>query len=204
MMSSPPAGSAISLTDAPSGRLVTIPHPKASRARYFPMTFLAFWLCGWLLGEVTVLSQLLTRPFEAASLFLVVWLCVWTVGGAFAGLTLRRMLKRSIPETLLMTASGLTIDSGLKPVNPFSDPGWKRSAGWNERREAIFPKRMVETANRRSLETLQLREGDSRNRLTLDIGAHRVELAASASDVEREWLFKLISDRYRLHPAGVP
>ena len=41
------------------------------------------------------------------------------------------------------------------------------------------------------------------NRLTEDAGAQRLDLAGAATEVEREWLYRLLAKRYALSvPAG--
>ncbi|MCP9859925.1 MULTISPECIES: hypothetical protein [unclassified Cyanobium] len=61
--------------------------------RFFVAAFLAFWLCGWLAGEVFAVSLLwkLLSTFLTtgqgtlpATLFLLVWVSFWSVGGAAA------------------------------------------------------------------------------------------------------------------------
>jgi hypothetical protein len=39
---------------------------------------------------------------------------------------------------------------------------------------------------------------DDGNRLTLDAGALRLDIARSASEIEREWLYQLLVKRYGL------
>lgn len=59
------------------------------KRQLFVTLFLGFWLCGWLVGEVFVLTMLL-GGFSLGgdgmfvSLFMAVWLTGWTVGGLFA------------------------------------------------------------------------------------------------------------------------
>lgn len=197
-----PKGTAISVAETPAGALISIPYPRISRLRYLPALFLVCWLCGWLFGEVTVVRQLLTQGFASLSLFLLAWLCAWTIGGALVVLTLVRTFRPAVPETILMEGGGLRLDSGVRPVDSVLDPIWRRNASWSERRETLFPQRRIAAADRRALQTLKLREGDSRNRLTLDVGTRRFDLANAATDIEREWLFALISQRYRLASAG--
>jgi hypothetical protein len=48
------------------------------------------------------------------------------------------------------------------------------------------------------LQTLRLRETETGNRLTVDLGAQRLELASQASEVEREWLARLLARRYAI------
>lgn len=71
---------------------------------------------------------------------------------------------------------------------------YRTFAAWS----SLFPKRSLIKIDRAQLVSLRLREGDTRSRLTVDAGAQRVELASAATDVEREWLFKLLSERYSL------
>ncbi len=52
-----------------------------SKKQLFVTAFLVFWLMGWLFGEVTVLTTLLSGDIEP---FLLVWILGWTVGGGFA------------------------------------------------------------------------------------------------------------------------
>ncbi len=67
---------------------------------YLGMAFIAFWLIGWLVGELTALSAVAptlplpripgisltstTSPKGPAELFLWVWLGIWTIGGVAA------------------------------------------------------------------------------------------------------------------------
>jgi hypothetical protein len=45
---------------------------------------------------------------------------------------------------------------------------------------------------------LRLRETESGNRLTIDVDAARIDIAPTASEVEREWLARLLAQRYSL------
>lgn len=47
--------------------------------------FLMAWLGGWLMGEVTAISQIFDEDSPGfAKAFLFVWITMWTVGGGFA------------------------------------------------------------------------------------------------------------------------
>lgn len=63
-----------------SGIRITIPAKK----NYFLILFLAFWLVGWVFGEVVVLTQIFNPESDSPKLFMLAWLGGWTVGGAFA------------------------------------------------------------------------------------------------------------------------
>jgi hypothetical protein len=59
---------------------------------------------------------------------------------------------------------------------------------------SLFPKRTVVELNRQQLGSLQT---DSGNRLTVDVATSRIDLAQAASEVQREWLFRALTARYR-------
>jgi hypothetical protein len=62
----------------------------------------------------------------------------------------------------------------------------------------MFPKRTRVELDRRKLQSLRLRETNDGNRLTVDADALRLDIAPSASEIEREWLYQLLADRYSL------
>src|SRR5262245_21101596 len=101
--------------------------------RFMSAAFLAFWLCGWAVGEGFVLWILITgaaalvtgRPPEAGreplqvgpalfmGAFLLAWLALWTVGGIAAIAELLRLLWG---EDRIQVASGrLTVTWGRGP-----------------------------------------------------------------------------------------
>ena len=56
-----------------------------ARRQWFAMIFLSFWLCGWLVGELTALVILLSGKAKGPPIaFLVFWLTFWTLGGTLA------------------------------------------------------------------------------------------------------------------------
>ena len=54
---------------------------------------------------------------------------------------------------------------------------------------SIFPKRKRIEFIPSDLKTMKLRETDSGNRLTIDKGSERIEIAMAATEIEKEWLF---------------
>ena len=68
----------------------------------------------------------------------------------------------------------------------------------------MFPKRTRLELDRHTLQSLRLRETDGGNRLTVDAGAQRLDLAGAATEVEREWLYRLLAKRYALSVPAVP
>lgn len=158
--------------------------------------FVIAWLGGWAFGEVSAVKQLLRGPPPGAAAFLVFWLCAWTLGGAYAVWIVRRIFQRPVPETLLVNAAGVTVDSGIPPLEIWTVQWFTRnSSQWKEN---TFPKRIVDTLPPRQLASLRLRETGEGNRLTVDAGARRIEFAKAATDVEREWLFNVLTEKFRL------
>jgi hypothetical protein len=104
-----------------------------------------------------------------------------------------RIFRPSVPESFKLKRDRLVYDSGIPPFQMtyrYGDP----TAQW----KSMFPKRTMVEIDKRQLETLRLRETDTGNRLTVDANATRLELGKSASEVEREWLYKALAERYAL------
>jgi hypothetical protein len=133
-------------------------------------------------------------------LFVVFWLGAWTVGGAMAALSLYRMLRPSVPESLRLGLSGVTYDSGIPPFRYDYYRYGRSSAARKNFWASLFPKRTVLTLDRRQLQTLRLRDTDDSNRLTVDAGSARLDLAKEASEIEREWLYRVLTEKYALAP----
>ena len=190
MLIRPLKDSAITVVDKGSSQIISIPPAKKNATTYFAGAFIIFWVGGWAFGEVTVLQTLLAGTAKAATAFLVFWLCAWTVGGIFAFDIVRRIFRRPVAESITLEPGALVHDSGVPPYEMPSN----RTFSW----KTAFPKRTVSRIESRALSTLRLRDGDAGNRLTVDAGVERKELAKAATDVEREWLLRVLSERYGL------
>lgn len=129
------------------------------------------------------------------NLFLVFWLGAWTVGGALAAYTLYRIIHGPEPEILGLTRTGVRYDSGI-PSFEIKQYSGNTSRDWS----SYFPKRVRAELDRRRLQSLQLRQTDLGNRLTVDNGATRLDLAKQATEIEREWLYRVLAERYLLEP----
>ena len=187
----PPNGSNISVGMEGTVDVIVVPY-ESSPTRYGVAAFMVFWLGGWAFGWHSAASQFLAGK---GNLFLLFWLTAWTAGGAFAIYTLYRMLRPIIPESFRLMPEGVRYDSGNPPVqmnfgNISQRPNWK----------SYFPKRIRADIDRRQLQSLRLRQTDLGNRLTIDAGVSRLDLARDASEIEREWLHKIIAERYSLAP----
>jgi hypothetical protein len=188
-----PPGSSIAVATDGAAPVITIPHPSGGVMRFLVGAFLLFWLGGWFFGFRSAASQILSGD---GGLFLIFWLGAWTVGGVFAASMLYRMFRPAVPETLALAADGVVYDSGIPPFR-YDVSTANRKDAWR----AYFPKRTVVAISRQELRSLRLRETESENRLTVDVASARVDLARAASEVEREWLYRVLAERYAL-PAG--
>ena len=184
-----PQNSNISIETVEGVEKIIIPHAKGGIFKYFIGAFLTFWMFGWATGFVTVGSEILSGNGNA---FLFFWFAGWSVGGFFAGMTLFKIFRKPIPETLLLNRLNLLLDTGMTPFNPSIIGSQKEF--W----KTLFLKRKQIEFTLKELETLTLRETDLGNRLTLDNGSERIEFATSATEIEREWLFEYLKFNYRI------
>jgi hypothetical protein len=190
----PPPGSSISVATDGAASVITIPHPRGSPARFLVGAFLLFWLGGWFFGFSSASSKILSGEGGG---FLIFWLGAWTVGGIFAAATVYRIFRPAVAETLRLDPDGITYDSGIPPFRHDYNT-MNRSDAWR----SFWPKRSMVAINRQDLRSLRLREGDATNRLTIDVASARFDLARAASEVEREWLYRVLAERYALPAAA--
>jgi hypothetical protein len=76
-----PAGRRSKVEQTAVGYSIVIP----ARKQWLTILFMLAWLGGWVVGEITVLRQLISegRP-DGATAFMLFWLCGWTLGGLWA------------------------------------------------------------------------------------------------------------------------
>lgn len=188
MSSQPPAGSKIMIVREGPEEVLRVPQSRKGVMPYLVSAFLIFWLGGWILGFKSATSQLMTEP---DNVFLVFWLAGWTLGGAFALYFLYINLRPTVAESFKLRLGGVDYDSGVAP--------FKMSFNYTNQTDiwkSIFQKRMRKEFSAADLRTLKLRETEAGNRLTIDKGSDRIDLAKSASEIEREWLYGYLSKRY--------
>ena len=188
MSSKPPQGSEIKVDTLNGHQHILVPHGNGGAMRYFFVIFLLFWMGGWFIGFTSAFSQISSGEGGA---FLIFWLGGWSVGGLFAGYMIYRVFQKSIPEQLLLNRPSLSLDTGVPPL--------KIDFGMRSQKEywkSMFPKRKRIEFSPSELKTMELRETDSGNRLTIDKGAERVEIAIGATEIEREWLFSVLQRNY--------
>jgi hypothetical protein len=189
-MTQPLPGSRIDLARVGPDEQLTLPVGGRGVLVYGMALFLLAWLGMWTMGFASAATQVAAGEGGA---FLMFWLAGWTVGGAFALWTLYRMLRPVVPEGLLLRRDGVLYDSGVPPYEVSFNLQGQRDF-WKQ----AFRRRIVRQIDAATLESLALRETGEGNRLTVDVGVERIELAATLTEVEREWLHRFLVDRYRL------
>jgi hypothetical protein len=192
-MNNPPEGSKIQIHLESGFHRLIIPHSTGGIMRYLVAAFILFWLGGWAFGWFSAASELLKNKGQGpADLFLISWLGGWTVGGIFVFYFLFRVLRPSVPETIILSQPSITYDSGVAPFQ-FSFSFRSQMDVWKK----LFQKRLRTEFDPIQIQTLKLREFDTGNRLTIDQGNKRLEVAAGASEPEREWLYELLKNEYK-------
>jgi hypothetical protein len=187
----PPAGSTIRVATDGGIPTVVIP-PTSSMMRYPTGLFLLFWLGFWFFGFKSTATQIWSGTFQP---FLIFWLGAWTLGGIFAAYTAYRTFRPAVPETLALNRNSFAYDSGLAP--PDFTRAQRNRTPWGNWK-SMFPKRIRIELDRTQLASLRLRETDGGNRLTFDLGSERIDIAPTATEVDREWLANLLARRYAL------
>ena len=190
MTSVVPQGSKIELSNHNGHHLITIPHSSGSVMRYFIGAFLLFWLGGWFMGFTSALDNVLSGKGGA---FIIFWLGGWTIGGILVVFTIYRIFRKAVPEQILLNRPNLAYDTGVPPFNVSLNMHASNQKGvW----KSLFARQKKYEFMPNEIETLQLRETDSGNRLTIDQGSKRHELGAGVSEIEREWLYDYIKKNY--------
>jgi hypothetical protein len=152
----------------------------------FTTISLGFWLCGWAVGEVFAITEVLKGTSPA---FLYFWLGGWTCGGAFAlSGFLWSLLGR---ERVMATRDQLVLVYECGP--------WRRVQQFDPKE--IRALRVVDPpsgfGNRRSLAVMPL-WGDGNGPLTFDYGFRTVHLGEGVSSAEA----RVIESEIRQH-AGI-
>lgn len=186
----PPQGSKIEVGTLNGHQHIVLPHGDAGLMRYFIGAFLLFWLGGWFMGFTSAADQVMSGKGGA---FLLFWLVGWTIGGIFAVNYLYRIFRKSVPEQLLLNKPNLSIDTGIPPFKMYLGVN---IANQKDYWKSLFPKRKKIEFSYDEIKSLKLRETDSGNRLTIDKGSDRVEIAPSVSEIEKEWLHRHLKLNY--------
>jgi len=196
MMITPPLQSKIRVENADGNAMIIIPQRKGGFFRYLVGIFMLFWLGAWAVGWGIGVEAMVTEG-NGYRAFILFWLGTWTVGGLFAMFYLYRLLQRAVPETIVLASPEPVYDSGIAPLRVSFTFGSQRDA-WKR----LLQKRYRTTFSLADLATLRLRDFESGNRLTIDQGVRRIDLAAGVNEPEREWLYGVLKSHYPLQGQG--
>ena len=185
----PPNGSKISVTTDGGDPVIVVPHARPGASRYFVGLILLVMIGIWYLGFSRSMSVLWSGN---ADVFFLLWLLLWTAVGAFPAYCLYRLFGPAVPELLRLRSNGMAYDLGVPPLQT----PYRGGISFKEARKVYFPKRTRIELDR----PLRLQETGSGNRLTVNAGPERLELARSANEIEREWLYRTFAKRYSLPP----
>jgi hypothetical protein len=86
-----------------------------TRRKVGPVVFLLIWLCGWSVGEVFALSEILRSGSPlAVDLFLLVWVSFWTLGGLVV-LAVVAWNLFGVEKLFLIEGGGIVTERGFGP-----------------------------------------------------------------------------------------
>lgn len=189
----PPESDINVVTDRSGFALITLPAQRRGFARFAVSLFLLCWLGGWGFGWVMAFRQII-HGTKGPELFLIFWLTAWTLGGAWAMWCLYRFLRPIVPETLVLAKPDLVYDSGIQPPPIFFGYWRGRTDYWKK----MFEKRTRIQFSHQEMSTLKLRDTSNDNRLTLDHANERIDIGKGLTEIEREWLFRLLQAEYKV------
>jgi hypothetical protein len=181
MNSNTPDGSTITIFQHNGHEMITIPHSGSSGSvlEYFQGLFILFWLGFWLMSHLLLPILAGVSPYDMFSLGIF--------GGLLPACWAYLIFRFPIPEKLLLNMPNLTYDSGMPPTSP----GF---FNWG----VLFQKRKKHEFLPSHIQTLTLRDIDGGGgiRLTVDMGAQQIEICKGVSEIEKEWLYDYLQQKY--------
>jgi len=194
----PPPGSKISVTSEGPDEVIVIPHSGGAIMRYLMVVFMLAWLTAWTAAIVwTAYSGILRDNADAFGV--AVPLVGMALGEIWVIFLLYRLLRPAVPESLKLRFDSVIYDSGIRPFRTWFGFGYGNFS-FADYWQSLFPKRRGVELDLQQVRAIRLRETDSGNRLTFDLGSSRIDIARSATEIEREWLAKVLSERYGGRP----
>ena len=123
----------------------------------------------WLAGWYSAFSNVLSEIIAGkGDPILFIWLSLWSIGGLYVARILYKNFRKPVPEQLLFNKPNLSLDTGRRRIE-FSPEEFK---------------------------SMKLRDTNKGNRLTIDKGSERIEIASKVTGTEKEWLFRYLQDSY--------
>jgi hypothetical protein len=151
--------------------------------RYATLLFLIAWMGGWVVGEISAATEVLSGRGGG---FLIFWLVGWSVGGLFCGTLIFKLARPSRPERIVLDTLYLLHEPGTEKIAPASNP----DDSWNPL-EMLKPRKSHKIA-KKEVDNIRIDRVGERQRLSFDYGAKRIEIGKYLEEPEREWLFAVL------------
>ncbi|MGD9582556.1 MAG: hypothetical protein AB7V26_02640 [Lysobacterales bacterium] len=153
------------------------------RSRIFVLLFMLVWCTGWFAGAY---RQYHAADADSADRLMAVLMALLGLG--VAGFMLVQVFRNGRAEVLRLYPDRIELQTGVPPMGyGYSHP---------EQPPQARSSRQLSIAQVLVHDTLRLRETSNSNRLTVDLGHERLDLARDATELQREWLHQLLQQCY--------
>lgn len=156
--------------------------PDQDRERAKMVLISGFFLCVWTAFGVGAIYVLLQGQVAIVTLFIMGWLAAWVAGEYFVGRGIASLIRPR--ESLVLTKEALEHDRGC--YHSFYE--LQDEALWKLGR----PQRL--SVRRDAIERVRLESIGPRDRLTLDVGADRIEVGRFLTNSDRRRLAEVLED----------
>lgn len=187
--SRPPSGSVIEVSDSTAGRRYQWRSPSRHPMQWFVVIFGLFFVFG---SVICFVVMTFADPDPKPPPEMIVAMCGFQLLTGLACLWCG--LARGRPESVVLSDSGFHYDTGSAflpaPMGFFFWPMLLQGQGWfgGMSGTPIRFRRRQYGVLRKEVAAFVLSRVGERQRLTVDIGADRIEIGASLREPEREWL----------------
>jgi len=184
-----PAGSSITIEETVDGLRLHWLNPRGGSFRYAVILVFLFWLVVWSVAAVCAVAEVM-RDVQRASTpdpFRLFWLGIWLVSGGFIVYLVLKLMAPGKPEVLLLGDCEFHHRTGTPPLVLRESRSWDFSHSWREFRRLKDTRTDKVKVGRPLLE----RVGEHQ-RLTVDVGADRIEIGEFLREPEREWLAQVL------------
>ncbi len=198
MYGRPPEGSQIRIEPGIDSDSYSWSNGQPGFLQYGMGAFLLVWLAGWSASGIIAIGVLFfgQEVSVVTKLLLVFWLLLWVVGEVFVIWILYWVLKPVRRARLTLAQNWLTYETGticLDATYHYRQNYASYPVGTKPRFLDLL-RNKVYRVEREKISNLRLGRVGERLRLTLDTGPDRIEIARALSEVEREWLFSILTD----------
>ncbi len=165
---------------------VTMP----SHRQWYQILFLCLWLCGWAVGELSTISELLLsqNSIQEFDRFMLLWLIGWTLGGLFAISTLLWQLAGK--EVVEINGLGIKLSRRVWGV------GWSQQYAAADIEDLrVSPQPATHYRRSRSLYYWGSNEGV----IAFDYGAKTIRFGGGVEEAEAKQIVKTIQQHFSIY-----